>query len=221
MRPARRVVDVRFDAEVDLSEVVAHLRSGGLVGYPTETVYGLGGSLAERSVEAVRELKGGREEKPLLALIPDREAASELEWTADAEELATIFWPGSLTLVLSDPRGIFPRGVRDERTGKVGVRMSPHPLAARLVSELGAPLTSTSLNRPGEPPAGSSDDALDVLERIGAEAEVWLLDGGTLPPSAPSTVVDCTGPEAVVIREGAVPIGRLRCAIPEIDGRVD
>jgi tRNA A37 threonylcarbamoyladenosine synthetase subunit TsaC/SUA5/YrdC len=88
-------------------------------------------------------------------------------------------------------------------------------VASRLVRELGAPLTSTSLNVPGETPVTSGAEAREILERLGAP-DVWLLDAGTLPPSAPSTVVDCSRDEPVVLREGAVPLGRLRCAIPEI-----
>ena len=90
-------------------------------------------------------------------------------------------------------------------------------MAARLVAELGGPLTSTSLNVPGEPPVTSGTEAREILERLGA-SDVWLLDAGTLPPSAPSTVVDCTTQDPRVLREGAVPIGRLRCALPEIHG---
>jgi L-threonylcarbamoyladenylate synthase len=212
-----RVFDLRDDPDASLVAVADHIRRGGLVAYPTETVYGIGGACTPEAADRVRALKGRGDTKPLIALVPDRDAVRALEWTSDAEELAEIFWPGSVTLVLRDPDGLFPDGVRDSGRGTVGVRVSPHPIASRLVSELGEPLTSTSLNRSGEAPITSGSDARTLLENLEA-TDVWLLDAGTLPPSAPSTVVDCTGRSPRVLREGAIPTGRLRCAIPEIDG---
>lgn len=217
MTSGPRTIDVRTDRDADLADVVAHLESGGLIAYPTETVYGLGGSVREDSVARVRVLKARERAKPLLVLVPSVDSVSGLRWTAEARELARIFWPGALTLVLEDPLGIFPPGVRDEDTHAVGVRVSPHPFVARLVERFGGPLTSTSLNAAGEPPAQSGSAAAEVVRRLGAP-DVWVLDGGTLSPSKPSSVVDCTGPVPVVLREGAVPTNRLRCAVPEIHG---
>lgn len=210
------VVDVRGEVEPDLREVVAHLKADGVLAYPTETVYGLGGACTEAAVAAVRQLKGRSDEKPLLALVPSADAVAGLRWTDAARELAEVFWPGSITLVLDDPDGSFPWGVRGP-AGTVGVRVSPHPLVARLLDAFGAPLTSTSLNPPGESPASSGSEARRLLQRLGA-GETMLVDGGTLPPSAPSTVVDCSGPVPSVLREGAIPTDRLRCVIPEIHG---
>ena len=212
-----RTLDLRADPDADLVEVVEHLRGGGVVAYPTETVYGLGGMCTARGVLGVQEFKGRGSHKPLIVLVDSAETVQGLGWTEGARELAKIFWPGPVTLVLRDPHGIFPPGVRSEETGSVGVRVTPHPIAARLVAELGAPLTSTSLNRSGQTPVSSGHEAGELCAR-GATA-VWVLNAGTLPPSGPSTVVDCTGNEPVVLREGIVPIGRLRCAIPEIHGQ--
>ncbi|MEQ1856416.1 MAG: L-threonylcarbamoyladenylate synthase [Longimicrobiales bacterium] len=203
--------------EAPLAEAIEHLRGGGLIAYPTETVYGLGGGVSELAVERVRALKRRERGKPLIALIPSAASVSGLRWTDPARELARTFWPGALTLVLEDPLGIFPRGVREEDTHAVGVRVSPHPVVARLLEGLGGPLTSTSLNPAGEPPARSGDQALAVVQRLGAP-DVLVLDGGTLAPSLPSSVVDCTGLVPVVLREGAVPTSRLRSAVPEIHG---
>jgi L-threonylcarbamoyladenylate synthase len=218
---APRVLDARVDLGADLSpilpEVVGHLREGRAIAYPTETVYGLGGAATAAAVERVRALKLREPGKPLIALVASAEAVSDLRWTEAARELARIFWPGPLTLVLQDPLGIFPLGVRDEDSHAVGVRVSPHPLVARLVAELGGPLTSTSLNAPGERPAVSGSEALEVVRRLGGR-DVLVLDGGELAPSKPSSVVDCTGAGPVVIREGAVLTSRLRCAVPDIHG---
>ena len=76
----------------------------------------------------VRELKGREEAKPLIALVPNRESVGELEWTPEAVELAETFWPGSLTLILRDPDGLFPDSVRDSDRRTVAVRESPHIL---------------------------------------------------------------------------------------------
>lgn len=220
MSPPLRVLDVRADPERDLSEAVAHLRSDGVLAYPTETVYGLGGACTAAAVDAVRRVKGRSDGKPLLVLVGSIDSAGSLEWTDAARELASIFWPGSLTLVLDDPRETFPPGVRSA-SGTVGVRVSPHPLVARLLEAFGAPVTSTSLNAPDKPPVSSGGRARELLGRLDADG-VMLLDAGTLRPSRPSTVVDCTGAVPVVLREGAVPIDRLRCALPEIHGtRID
>jgi L-threonylcarbamoyladenylate synthase len=154
----------------------------------------------------------------LIALVSSADSVPELRWTAAARELARIFWPGPLTLVMEDPLGIFPHGVRDEDTRAVGVRVSPHPLVARLLAELGGALTSTSLNAPGERPTASGAEALEVVRRLGAH-DVLVLDAGQLAPSKPSSVVDCTGPEPVVIREGAVSTNHLRCVVAEIEPR--
>lgn len=210
-------IDLRADPDKDLTEVVGHLRGGGLVAYPTETVYGLGGTVDEAAVAGLRRLKERGADKPFLALVESVDAVAGLAWTDPARELAGIFWPGPLTLVLADPLGIFPSGVRDDRTGAVGVRVSPHPLVQRLIRALGGPLTSTSLNAPGAPPARSGSEAVEVVRRLGGR-DVWVLDAGTLPDAPPSTVVDCSGPEPVVLRAGTVPTERLRCAIPEIQG---
>jgi len=211
-----RTLDVRVATDAAVAEAVAHLRRDGLIAYPTETVYGLGGPATESAVERVRALKARERGKPLIALVGSAESVSGLRWTAAARELARAFWPGALTLVLEDPLGIFPRGVRSEDTHAVGVRVSPHPLVARLLEGLGGPLTSTSLNAPGEAPAESGTEAVEVVERLGA-LETLVLDAGKLTPSLPSSVVDCTGPEPVVLREGAVPTSRLRCAVPALE----
>ena len=212
-----RVLQARTDPGGDvgtiLPEVLAHLRGGRVIGYPTETVYGLGGAIDPEAIARVRALKSRDAAKPLIALVASPDAVSGLRWTEAARDLARVFWPGPLTLVLEDPHGIFPDGVRNEDTRAVGIRVSPHPLIARLVAEFGGPLTSTSLNAPGERPAESGAEALDVIRRLGGR-DVLLLDGGHLAPSKPSSVVDCTGSEPVVIREGAVPTNRLRCVVP-------
>jgi L-threonylcarbamoyladenylate synthase len=212
-----RIIDLRGAPDRDLSEVAAHLRDGGLVAYPTETVYGLGGSCEPDAVAALRRVKRRDGQKPFIVLVESVGQIERLHWSEEARTLASIFWPGSVTLILPDPEHVFPVGVRSE-SGAVAVRVSPHEVARRLVHEFGAPITSTSLNAPGRAPARSLAEAINALADLAAD-DVILLDAGALPPSGPSTVIDCTTETPVVVREGAVPVHRLRCAIPEIHGQ--
>ncbi|MFQ5536364.1 MAG: L-threonylcarbamoyladenylate synthase [Gemmatimonadota bacterium] len=234
---AVRVLDVRdLPVEaVELEPVVAHLRGDGVVAYPTETVYGMGTRCSEAGVARLARMKGRDPTKPFILLVADTSWVEGLAWTPAARELARVFWPGALTLVLADPEGVFPGAVHGPGGG-VAVRVSPHPLVRRILEALDAPLTSTSVNRPGESPARSGSEAVAVARALAGGAEgaagtaqadetaaqgkeaILVLDAGTLPPSGPSTIVDCTRPEPRVLREGTVPVGRLRCLLPELDG---
>ena len=202
-----------FDPGV-LERIAAHLESGGLVAYPTETVYGFGCALHPGALSRLARLKGRSEDAPFLLLIPDESSVGDLRWSRTARELAEVFWPGALTLVLDDPSESYPPEVRGP-SGGVAVRRSPHPVAGAVVEALGAPLTSTSANPPGGRPATTGDEAAKAARAVGATPEeLWILDGGSLPPSPPSTIVDLTGDELRVIREGAVPARRLACVRP-------
>lgn len=166
------------------------------------------------AIAAVQELKRRGDERPFILLVPSADVVPQLRWTDAARELASVFWPGALTLVLADPSGSFPAGVRSA-TGGVAVRVTSHPIARALVERLGRPLSSTSANAPGEPPALSAGDAIAAAgERADA---LFVIDAGRLPASEPSTVVDCRADEPIVVRAGATPVARLRCVLPRID----
>lgn len=204
-----------LDDPARLDPLIDHLRSGGLVVHPTETVYGFGGLATPDAVAALQRLKQRGDERPFILLVPGPSAVPGLVWTAPARALAAAFWPGAVTLVLADPSGSFPAGARGP-TGGVAVRVTSHAVTRALVERLGTPLTSTSANAPGAPPALTAQDAAGVA---GHAEGVWVIDAGRLPASAPSTVVDCTGAEPVVVRVGATPVERLRCVYPGIHGR--
>jgi len=203
--------------EMDLAPVIEHVRGGGVVIYPTETVYGMGCLLQPEPLATLQKFKSRGPRSPFLVLVPDTESVRGLVWTPAAAEMARTFWPGALTLILADPGGRFPSAVRSWEGG-VAIRRSPHPVASRLVACLGEPIVSTSANAHGEPPARTGEGAATVARRVGAGAETWVLDTGELPWSPPSTVVDCTGPIPSVVRAGSVPVDRLRCVLPEIHG---
>ena len=212
-----RVLDLRGEAPDSsyLVEAARFLRGGGVVAMPTETVYGFGCALLDGPIRRIQAMKGRGPDRPFLVMVPSRQAVSGLAWTPEAAELARVFWPGALTLVLSDTERGFPSGVRSP-TGGVAVRVSPHPLATGLLETLGGPLTSTSANPPGEAPALTASQAREAILAAGAGGDVWVLDGGPLEPSLPSTIVDFTGPEPVVTRIGAVPPELLKTVLPEI-----
>lgn len=196
--------------------VHAHLTGGGLIAYPTETVYGFGCSLDPRALERLAGLKRRRGFRPFLVLASDPAQLPGLVWTDAARRLAAAFWPGPLTLVLR-AAGAIPAALRGE-DGGVAIRISPHPGVCAILDALGAPITSTSANLPGDPPAASAEAAAAAASALDP-AEPWLLlDGGTLPASQSSTIVRCVGEDIEVVRAGQVPLVRLREVVEEIDG---
>jgi L-threonylcarbamoyladenylate synthase len=191
--------------------VVQHLRSGGLLAYPTETVYGLGSRPHTPDVQALASLKGRAAGKPFLLLVSSREMAEAqgLAFTESARALARAFWPGPLTLVLPGGGGRLPDLLRGPEGG-IAVRWTSHPLIVNLVAQLGEPLTSTSANLPGSQPAPGAEAVLRDFRDAVTSGRLLVLDGGVLGNRPPSTVVDCTGPQPRVIRAGAVSLAELR-----------
>jgi L-threonylcarbamoyladenylate synthase len=183
-----------------------HLHAGGLIGYPTETVYGFGCALLSEPLERLARLKDRGPDQPFLVLIRSPADVGGLAWTEAARRLADAFWPGPLTLALADPDGRFPDAVRSP-WGTVAVRVSPHPATAAILAACGGPVTSTSANRAGQPPSLDAYAAARALGDNGGPALV--LDGGPLPPSRPSTILDCSGSEPRVLRVGTLPITEI------------
>jgi len=208
--PFRSAADVA-DA---LPVVSRHLEWGGLLAYPTETVYGLGSRALEADVAALARLKGRREGKPFLLLVSSRAMAEQhgLTFTASAQALSDRFWPGPLTLVLAGGENRLPTSLRGPEGG-IAVRWTSHPGVGRLIETLGFPITSTSANRPGSPTAPGVGAILDAFGAAVHERTLLVLDGGVLGNLPPSTVVDCTGPIPRLIREGALPVEELRRAV--------
>lgn len=215
-----------------LANAVDRIRAGGLVAFPTETVWGLGADAT--SAEALARLldwKGRDSRKPVSVLVEDLAAAEALGLapTPTARALARAFWPGPLTLVVPVGRARLAPGIASA-DGSVGLRCSPDPTAAALAHALGraglGPFTATSLNREGEPPARDLDEALALCrihpgaeciapvdaERVEPVAAERVACGSRVSSATPSTVVDCTGPGLRVIREGAIPAEVLAAA---------
>lgn len=182
-----------------------------LIAYPTETVYGLGSAVTAEGLAALAVLKGRPPRKPFLMLVSglDMLDATGLVLNANARALAREFWPGALTLVLPGGEGQVPDGMRGAEGG-VAVRWTSHAALAAMIGAIGFPITSTSANRPG----GATAPGVDGIATLFADAIVsrhlLVLDGGVLGNVPPSTLVDCTGPVPLIVREGAIPRRELR-----------
>lgn len=193
-------------AGTDERRALEVLAEDGLVAFPTETVWGLAvRAESPRAVARLHGFKGRDAAKPVAVLVDrcDRLAEIGVRLGPAGARLAAAFWPGPLTLVCTCTRSLAP-GVA-AADGSVGVRCSPHPVAAALAAaalERGlGPLTATSLNRSGDAPARDIAEAM----RVAAADPAIFVVRGEAGGAAPSTVVDVTGEALVVLREGAIP----------------
>jgi L-threonylcarbamoyladenylate synthase len=215
------VIPYRSDAETAaaIPGVVAHLVRRGLIGYPTETVYGLGSTVRSSAVSRLAALKGRQPGKPFLLLVAGPEMLRDvgLRLTDAADRFASAFWPGPLTLVLPGGEGVLPDTLRGPEGG-IAVRWTSHAGIAQLIATLGSPITSTSANRPGEAAAQTATDVAAMFAPAVADGSLLVLDAGALAASAPSTVVDCTGLAPRLIRRGALEPSRLRAIVPGLLG---
>jgi L-threonylcarbamoyladenylate synthase len=184
-----------------LTRAGAIIRQGGLVAFPTETVYGLGANaLDAQAVERIFEVKGRPPSSPLIVHVDSVAMAQELarEWPAAAEELTRAFWPGPLTLVL--PKlSLIPNNVT-AGLPTVGLRQPNHPVAIALIREAGLPIAAPSANRfTGLSPT----TAEHVLKSLGAEVDL-ILDGGPSSIGIESTVLALSGTQPRLLRPGMI-----------------
>jgi L-threonylcarbamoyladenylate synthase len=181
-------------------KAVSILKAGGIIIYPTETLYGLGAlALNEESVGKLFHVKGRPVGKPIPILVKDKEMLSQVaEVTDKASILIDKFLPGPLTLVLQE-RGKFPALIT-AGTGRIAVRISRHSFVKRLFGVLDQPITSTSANTSGEE---NLFNVSDIRKTFEGKVEL-IVDSGNLPPSKGSTVVDLTIDPFSVIREGDI-----------------
>lgn len=190
------------------------LRQGGLVAFPTETVYGLGAIARDRrAVRAVFEAKGRPADNPLIVHIADNEMLGSVadEVPEQAQRLISTFWPGPLTLVLLRSPGL-PAAV-SAGLDTVAVRMPAHPVALQLIRLAGRPVAAPSANRSGRP---SPTAAEHVLADLGDVVDV-ILDAGPTQVGVESTVLDVTGSIPLLLRPGAVSIEEIERVIGRVD----
>ncbi len=191
------------------------LAADGCVGFPTETVWGLAcRARSGAAVAGLQKWKGRPEGQPISVLVagPSALAQNGFESSAEARKIMRAFWPGPLTLILPC-RDLFARGVARE-DGSIGVRCSSYPLAAELarraeVEGLG-PLTATSLNRSGEPPARKWEEARRLCGTDSATPFPLFVAGEDAHGGPPSTLLDLSVSRPRLLREGAVGRERLR-----------
>jgi L-threonylcarbamoyladenylate synthase len=184
------------------------LESGGLVAFPTDTVYGLAARVSDPAgIDRLYAVKGRNSAKaiPVLLSSPDELPQVTAGMNATARRLAQRFWPGPLTLVV--PRHLaLPENLSNLPT--IGVRMPDHPVALALMRRSG-PLAVTSANKSG---GENASTAQEVLAQLDGRIEL-ILDGGRTPGGLPSTVVDCTSAELAILRQGPITAADLQQAL--------
>ena len=202
-------MDPTDPADETLVDAARTLRAGGLVAFPTETVYGLGANaLDAAAVGRIFAAKGRPADNPVIVHAADAAAAWQVTTgpTPLAERLAARFWPGPLTLVLHAAPGL-PAALTAGLTS-VAVRVPAHPVALALLRLAGVPVAAPSANPSGRP---SPTTAAHVLAEL-ADAVELVIDGGPCAVGLESTVVDARGTQPVVLREGAITREQLAAA---------
>lgn len=201
MKTRTVVVDPNRPQTEVVQQAVDALRQGGLVAFPTDTLYALGAdALAADAIERVLTVKGRHRGKPLSILVPSVEAIVALGVSLGdgVRDLMQAFWPGPLTVVVKAP-GRLPATLT-AATGTIGLRIPGGVVAQSILAAFGGPIIGTSANK-----AGGADpaDAKTVQRAVGGQIDL-ILDGGRVALGVPSTVIDCSVEPARLLREGAV-----------------
>lgn len=199
MSPA---LTIRPYSEGALSQAAGKLRAGGLVAFPTETVYGLGADATNAdAVAGIYAAKQRPSFNPLISHFPDRDAAAKhAVFDARADKLAEAFWPGALTLVLPKQQDSTVCELVTAGLPSIAVRVPAHPMARELLRAVGRPIAAPSANRSGRiSPTTASHVAHSLGDAIG-----MILDGGPCGVGLESTVVDLTTDRVVMLRPGGI-----------------
>lgn len=202
-------IDPKAPPPKEIEKGAEYILKGEVVAHPTETIYGLAADVFnKKAVKKIYDLKARDYGLPISVLVANVSMLRELvtEIPERVELLMRRFWPGPLTILFAVNQ-TFPKSLVTN-TGKIGVRVSSHPVAAALVSRVGRPLTTTSANLTGFPP---SLHVRHVQKYFGSRL-ACIIDGGECEPSRGSTVVDATDETMRIIREGALPAEEvIRC----------
>jgi L-threonylcarbamoyladenylate synthase len=201
MSPKIIKVDTKKALEASLNLAVSVISTGGVVAFPTESFYGLGvNARNEKAVKHLFAIKKRRTDQPVLILIPARDMLDRCVTRVPktAQKLMEQFWPGGLTLVFEAGPDI-PRSLTGG-TGRIGVRLSSHPIATGLSQKAGLPITGTSANVSGEPAPTTAEQVVDSLR----DTVDLILDGGETQGGKGSTLLDVTVDPPRILREGMV-----------------
>ena len=209
---------LRIDPEAPSPQALAPaaeaLRHGGLVAFPTETVYGLGAhALDPAAIARIYQAKGRPAYNPLIVHVASVGQARGLSsaWPAAADRLAERFWPGPLTLVV--PRSADIPDAVSAGLPTVGIRVPAHPVAHALLAAAGIPVAAPSANRS----TGVSPTTAEHVRRSLGERVDVIVDGGPCPVGIESTVVSLAGPVPTVLRPGSIPLDALRAALGTVE----
>jgi tRNA threonylcarbamoyl adenosine modification protein (Sua5/YciO/YrdC/YwlC family) len=200
------------DRDRGIAAAVEAIKSGELVVLPTDTVYGVGAdAFTPHAVTALHQARGMDRRVPPPVLVGSRHTLDGLVYSLPkaARELADAFWPGALTIMVEHSPSL--QWDLGETGGVVGVRMPLHPVALEVLREVG-PMAVTTANKVGRPAPVTAEEARDQLEY---SIRIYLEAGAAVDP-APSTIVDVTGDVPRVLRDGAVPVEKLRDVVPDI-----
>ncbi len=195
-----------FPDEKVIRRAISLIQEGAICAYPTETFYGLGVDITnELAIKRLFDVKRRDFGNPIAAIVADRAMLVSIirEVPERALMLMDKFWPGPLTVLFRTNDQISRQLTTN--TGKIGIRISSHPVAQALVRGLGRPLSTTSANLSGFPPASQ---VKHVRNYFGEKIDL-VLDAGELPPSLGSTVVDVTEEKLAIIREGVIPVDMI------------
>lgn len=199
---------LQIDQPQSISRAVEIVQSGGVIAFPTDTVYGIGVSaFNEMAIEKLYQVKGRSYQKAIPILVSDQEELTRITPPLDQNVKAIIqrFWPGAITLIIPLLKGM-PENLSPTQT--VGVRIPDFKLTRELLSHTG-PLAATSANISG---GESTLTAEEVAENLGGMIDL-ILDGGKTPGGVPSTVLDCTQAELIILREGPISLDTIKLAI--------
>ena len=206
-------VDAESPADDAIRRAAEIIRGGGLVAFPTETVYGLGANaLEDEAVERIYAAKGRPSHNPLIVHVSTAARARELveEWPKAAERLVERFWPGPLTLVLR--RGTRVPSRVSAGLDTVAIRVPAHPVALALLEAAGIPIVAPSAN----PSTSISPTRAEHVEKGLGDRVDLILDGGPTGVGIESTVVDLTGPRPALLRPGAVTVQELEAIVGDL-----
>lgn len=206
------IIHINYDSvERDKLRYAAQvIKGGGLVAFPTETVYGLGANaLDEKAVEGIFKAKGRPADNPLIVHIADRSKLNEIVKKVPelAQKVMDSFWPGPITLVMEKSKAV--PGIVTAGLDTVAVRMPVHPIAAALIEESGLPIAAPSANTSGKP---SPTTAKHVIEDLLGKVDI-IIDGGCSKVGLESTVLDVTVEPPMILRPGGVTAEKLKAIL--------
>ena len=194
-------VSADYSEEYVINSAAAIISRGGVIAYPTETIYGLGADATnEQAIHRLFEIKGRHFNNPISVIIGDSQDVHPLvcKITAAAQKLMDAFWPGPLTIVFEAADWVSP--LLTANTGKIGIRLSGHDGARRIALVTGTPLTATSANLSGEPECADADAVIDQIgDKIDAVIDLGV-NGGTVG----STIIDATSEKPIILRSGVI-----------------